>query len=87
VEVVILAQPHCHFCEQAEEILGHLGREFDLRVQRVELSSPEGRSLAVGTGMLFPPGIIVDGELVAYGRPSERRLRRELESRQREKTA
>jgi len=87
VDVVILTQTHCHFCEQAEEILGRLGTEFDLRVRRVELSSAEGRSLAVGAGVLFPPGIIVDGELVAYGRPSERRLRRELESRQGEKTA
>ncbi len=31
--------------------------------------------------MLFPPGIFLDGEPFSYGRPSERKLRRELERR------
>ncbi|MDA8284860.1 MAG: thioredoxin family protein [Actinomycetota bacterium] len=85
MDVVILTQAHCHFCEQGEEILGRLGAEFDLSMHRVELSSPEGRSLAADAGVLFPPGIVVDGDLVSYGRPSERRLRKELERRQRDK--
>lgn len=42
-------------------------------------TSPEGQAVAWRTGVPFPPGIIVDGRLVAHGRPSERRLRRELD--------
>lgn len=87
MDVVILTQTHCHFCDHAEEILGRLGTEFELSVRRVELSSPEGRSLALNVGALLPPGIVVDGELVSYGRPSERRLSKELERRQKEKPA
>lgn len=30
---------------------------------------------------MFPPGIFLDGEPFSYGRPSERKLRRELERR------
>ena len=38
-------------------------------------------ALAVHSGLLFPPGIFLDGEPFSYGRPSERRLRREIERR------
>jgi len=84
MDIVILTQAHCHFCEQAEEILGRLGAKFELNVHRVEFSSPEGRSAAAGAGVLFPPGIVIEGKLVSYGRPSERRLRKELERCQKE---
>lgn len=87
MDVVILTQTHCHFCEQAEEILGRLGAEFELDVHRVELSSPEGRSLALDAGVLFPPGVVIEGKLVSYGRPSERRLRKELEQCQKVRRA
>ena len=30
-------------------------------------------------GVMFPPGIFIDGRAFAYGRPSERALRREIE--------
>jgi len=32
-------------------------------------------------GLLFPPGILIDGEPFSYGRPSERKLRHELDRR------
>ncbi len=30
---------------------------------------------------MFPPGIFIGGEPFSYGRPSEKKLRRELEKR------
>ncbi|MDP8970739.1 MAG: glutaredoxin [Actinomycetota bacterium] len=79
MEVVLLTQVHCAFCGDAKQLLDRLASEYGLEVREVDLSSPEGTELARAHGILFPPGILVDGEAVSSGRPSERRLRRELE--------
>jgi len=81
VEVVLLTQEDCAFCEQAKALLDRLSTELGFSVAILDLDSAEGRSLAERGGILFPPGILVDGEAVCYGRPSERRLRRELARR------
>jgi glutaredoxin len=79
--VTILTQEACAFCDDAKRILDRLGSEFPLRIEEVGLDTARGRELAEASGMLFPPGILIDGEPVSYGRPSERRLRRELRRR------
>lgn len=62
-------------------MLERLTRDYRLEVSSVELSSPEGRALAERGGIMFPPGIFLDDEAFSYGRPSERKLRRELDRR------
>jgi hypothetical protein len=52
-----------------------------LSITTIDLNSPEGQGIATRGGILFPPGIFLDGKPFSYGRPSERRLRRELERR------
>jgi glutaredoxin len=79
--VLLLTQEHCGFCAQAKEILDRLAVDYGFSVSTLDLSSPEGEALAVRSGLLFPPGIVLDGELFSYGRPSERKLRREIERR------
>src|SRR6266849_9794435 len=81
MHVLILTQEHCGFCEQAKEILDRLSGEYGFSVSSLELNSPEGQALAMRGGVLFPPGIFLDGEPFSYGRPSERKLRREIERR------
>src|SRR6266705_4988387 len=81
MHVLILTQEHCGFCEQAKEVLDRLAPEYGLSVSTLDLDSPKGEALAVRGGILFPPGIFLDGEPFSYGRPSERRLRREIERR------
>jgi hypothetical protein len=78
VEVVLLTREDCTFCEEAAAILDRLGVEVPLSVRRVDYDSEEGRRLALSGGMLFPPGILIGGRPFSYGRPSERKLRREL---------
>ena len=81
MHVLLLTQKQCGFCVQAIEMLGRLAVEYEISVSTLDLASPEGEALAVRSGILFPPGIFLDGEPFSYGRPSERKLRREIERR------
>ena len=81
MQVTLLTQQACGFCEEAKALLDRLAREYPLDVAELDLSSPEAERMAVEGGVMFPPGIFLDGEPFAYGRPSERKLRRELERR------
>lgn len=76
VHILLVTSEHCHFCGQAKEILARLNVEFPapLLVDEVDITSAEGRSLAAEHGILFPPGIFIDGTFAGFGRPSERRL-------------
>jgi glutaredoxin len=79
--VLLLTQEHCGFCEQAKALLNRFSGEYGFLVSTLDLDSPEGQALAMRGGVLFPPGIFIDGEPFSYGRPSERKLRREIERR------
>ncbi len=81
ISILLLTQEHCGFCEQARDILQRLSREYWLSVSTLDMGSPEGQRLTVQGGLLFPPGILIDGEPFSYGRLSERKLRRELDRR------
>ena len=81
MHALVLTQEHCAFCEQAREILARLATEYPLTVSTLDLGSPAGQALALRGGILFAPGIFLDDEAFSYGRPSERKLRRELDRR------
>ena len=83
MNVLLLTQANCASCDQAKEILDRLSTEYGFSVATVELGSPEGQALAERGGILFPPGVLLDGEPFSYGRLSERKLRCELEGRPR----
>lgn len=81
VNVTLLTQDACGFCDDAKELLDRLAGEFPIAVTELDLRSAEGQRLALAGGVMFAPGIFVDGEAFGYGRPSERKLRRELRRR------
>ncbi|WP_276947587.1 glutaredoxin family protein [Ferrimicrobium acidiphilum] len=81
MEVVIVTQTDCHFCEMATEILDRLRAEFGLKIHHIDLAGEDGKLIVQKFGLLFPPGILIGDELVSYGRPSERKLRREFAKR------
>jgi glutaredoxin len=81
MEVTLLTQENCAFCDQAGELLERLSAEYGFSVRELDLNSPEGRVLAWHGGVMFRPGIFIDGDPFCYGRPSERKLRRELDRR------
>ena len=77
--ILMLTQEHCGFCEQARDILERLSHEYWLSLATLDMGSSEGQRLAAQGGLLFPPGILINGEPFSYGRLSERKLRRELD--------
>ncbi|MGH2969178.1 MAG: glutaredoxin family protein [Solirubrobacteraceae bacterium] len=81
MEVILLTQEACAFCDQAKAMLGRLVEDYPITVRLIGLDTPDGERMALSAGVLFPPGIIIDGEPFSYGRPSERKLRRALRSR------
>lgn len=80
-EIVYLTAPDCHLCEHGRGVLDELGRTRELRVREVDMTTDDGRALLARVRVPFPPAVIVDGELVAHGRLSARRLARVLDHR------
>ena len=76
--IVLLTQEQCASCDDAKDILARLSGELGLSVEVLDLDTAEGTRLAQKAGVLFAPGILVGETLISYGRPSERRLRRDL---------
>jgi len=81
VRITLLTQDDCGFCDHAKQVLDRIGTRYPLRVKEIELSSEEGQALARKAGVLFAPGVLVDGEPFSFGRLSERKLRRALDKR------
>lgn len=79
VEILLLTQSDCGFCDEAKLLLERLCVEYQLSVASMSISSAEGAELAAAGGIMFPPGLFVAGKPFSYGRVSERKVRRELD--------
>lgn len=79
--VTLLTQADCSLCDHAKQVLARVGKEHPLSVQEVSMDTANGRELGLRHGVLFAPGVLLDGESFGYGRLSERRLRKELTRR------
>lgn len=79
--ITLLTQADCAFCEHAKTVLAKVGADHPLDITEIDLASEEGQRLGTQAGVLFAPGILLDGEPFSYGRLSERRLRRALRTR------
>lgn len=82
-EVIVLVQPACSLCDHAKSVLARVAVDHPLTVREVALADDEGRALAERGGVLFAPGIFLDGVPFAFGRLSEKRLRKALAARTR----
>jgi hypothetical protein len=81
VHVTLLTVPQCGYSEEAKTLLRGLALDFPLAIDVLALRSPAGERLAMQGGVLFPPGLFLDGEPFSYGHVSERALRQELARR------
>ncbi|MFX1821322.1 hypothetical protein PV768_16200 [Pseudarthrobacter sp. CC4] len=78
IKLILLTQADCTWCSDSRQLLASLSREFPLSIDEVDLNSGQGSRLAAAHRLLFAPGLIADGRLIAHGRLSGRALRRDL---------
>ena len=78
--VLLLTQDDCAFCDQAKDVLGRVAADVALDIEEIGLGTERGSELARGSGLLFAPGVFVDGAFFSHGRLSEKKLRRALRS-------
>lgn len=76
--ITLLTRDDCPMCDDAKAALAELGHDFELDVEQIAIDSPAGRGLAASAGILFPPGVLVDGAPFSHGRLPVRKLRRRL---------
>ncbi len=81
-QITLLTQPSCTMCSHAKTVLHRLEQEYPLSIQELDLTSPDGQQLAARAGVMFAPGLLLDGQPFSFGRVSERKLRRALDRRQ-----
>lgn len=78
ISAVLLTARDCALCEHAKEVLERVSADHPLTLSTLALDCPAGRRLAAEHGVLFAPGLLLDGKVFSYGRVSERKLRRVL---------
>lgn len=73
--LILITTKDCHFCRHAHEVLEALA----VAAREIGVDSDEAAGLAArGMPLAFMP-VLTDGErVIAYGRFSEKRLRKEL---------
>jgi glutaredoxin len=81
VRITLLTQTTCGFCDHAKHILTRVAHDYPLEITEIDLASEPGQRLATDAGVLFAPGVLLDGEPFSFGRLSERKLRRALHLR------
>ena len=78
IPVVLVTSEGCHLCADALRAFEEAGSEYPLQVRQVDLESDDGRAIARATRAPMPPIVVVDGQLLGWGRLSRGKLRRLL---------
>lgn len=81
VQVTVVTSRACHLCEEALEVLDAAGRTYPIAVHTVAIGAPDGRAIVREHRAPMTPVVLVDGELLGWGRLSRGKLRRRLEQR------
>ena len=74
IQVVLVEAAACHLCKDAADALAVFADAHRIEVRRVDLASDEGRAIARRTRAPMPPIVLVDGELLGWGRLSRGKL-------------
>ena len=72
--LVLLTESDCHLCQHAKGVLAELGVQW----REVGGDSQEGMRLAASAPPMRPVLLTTDGRILAYGRLSLKRLRKQL---------
>lgn len=75
VNLTLVSSAGCHFCDRARKVLAELGVE----AREISVDSAEARALADrGLALAFLPVLTDGARVIAFGRFSEKRLKKEL---------
>ncbi len=80
-EITLLTQDDCRLCDQAKSVVERVRADYRLTITQLDLTSEQGKALAVEASVMFAPGVLLDGKPFSYGRLSERKLRKALEQK------
>lgn len=81
VRITIVPSPACHFCEDAAEALGELGRGFSFELESVPIDTPQGAGLVAVHRPALSPLVLVDGVFFSAGRLPRKKLAKLLTQR------
>jgi glutaredoxin len=81
IKIEVLSTPGCSHCERARESLKAVAQTFGERVTWRDVNVLDELDYAVELGVLTPPSLAIDGELVFPKLPSAAQLREELARR------
>lgn len=76
--LTLVTSPDCHLCAQGRKVLEQLAARGFLQWRELSTATPEGCALEPTLPPLRPVLLDEAGTVLAYGRLSERRLRRTL---------
>ncbi len=78
IGIVLVESEACHLCADAASAIDAMMSEHHLQVRRVDLSSEEGKAIMREHRATMPPIVLVDGQLLGWGRLSRGKLRHRL---------
>jgi glutaredoxin len=69
VRVLVLTSEGCKPCTRVKRILTELQTELtSLRIETLDMTSPEGTKLAIENQVLYPPAVFIEGKLLGKGK-------------------
>jgi len=81
VQVTVVPSPACHFCQDAEQALDDLAREFVFDLELVPIESPRGARLVAEHRPALNPLVLIDGAYFSAGRLPRKKLIKLLTTR------
>lgn len=80
MKLQLLTTPGCSHCAQAKVILKKVKKDYPkLKVEEVDMATPEGQELIAKHQIMTSPGIVINGKLFSTGGLDEKKLRKKLE--------
>ena len=80
-KVTLVHSPACHFCDDAEEVLYELSKDYPIDVSVVYIDSALGATLVAVHRPAMNPLVLVDGQFFSSGRLPRKKLITLLERR------
>ncbi len=80
-EVKFLTMVGCHNCEAVKKIFDEILPDFsNVKVEEVDMATPEGQKLVQEYSIMASPGIVINGELFSTGGVDRDKLIEKLKS-------